>query len=63
MYPKVADRLTDKWGGLSDSLIDYATQMFPLWKDVLGLDASTDVKKLTEGIFHILRMSGCPIIA
>ncbi|XP_033647087.1 uncharacterized protein LOC117306721, partial [Asterias rubens] len=48
MYPKVADRLTDKWGGLSDSLIDYATQMFPLWKDVLGLDASTDVKKLTE---------------
>ena len=56
LYPDVSDRLYAKWGTMADSLIDYATQMFPLWKDVLGLDASTEVNKLTQGTFNMVRM-------
>ena len=49
MYPAIADNLYEKWGAMAQPLIEYGTQMFPLWRGVLGLAADTDVENLTKG--------------
>ena len=62
-YPQTSQHLVQKWGAVSEDIIQYTTQMMPNWMDELGLGDSDaiELEKLTEG--RVLICCSCPTLA